>query len=235
MRAQNRSTLDGSPVAQAVIKFMEDRESFEGSSTELHKKLEGVAEKIGVSITRDKAWPKSARWLWRRVQEVLPLLVAVGIEASRAHSESGTLIALRKTSTDDVSNVSRDEYTIGKAKTPDNTPDDDASSNVSRASNVRANVSENPAEIKASDNTDITDNRYGTLSEDVRKLFKNPPEWMKAQARICREKGSPKSLTEPLAAAVSAHLYGSPEHKEDVLPAVEAQFHPLYCECAECM
>ena len=73
------------------------------------------------------------------------------------------------------------------------------------------------------------------FSQDVRQLFKNPPEWMKAQARICREKGSPKSLTEPLAAAVSARLYGNPEHKEDVLPAVEAQLHPLDCECAECL
>ncbi len=55
VKVQNRSTLDGSPVAQAIIKFMEDRESFEGSSTELHKKLESIAEEIGVSIVRDKA------------------------------------------------------------------------------------------------------------------------------------------------------------------------------------
>ncbi len=62
-----------------------------------------------------------------------------------------------------------------------------------------------------------------------------PPEWLGTQARICREKGSPKSLTGPLAAAVAAHLYGSPEHKEEVLPAVEAQFHQLDCECEECL
>ena len=42
---------------------MEDRESFEGSSTALHKKRESIAEEIGVSIVRDKAWPKSARRL----------------------------------------------------------------------------------------------------------------------------------------------------------------------------
>jgi hypothetical protein len=96
VKVQNRSTLDGSPVAQAIIKFMEDRESFKGSSTELHKKLESIAEEIGVSIVRDKAWPKSARWLWRRIQEVVPLLVGVGIDASRERNETGTTIALAK-------------------------------------------------------------------------------------------------------------------------------------------
>ncbi len=72
-------------------------------------------------------------------------------------------------------------------------------------------------------------------SEDVRKLFKNSPEWLKNQARKCREKGSTKSLTAPLAAAVAAHLYGNPEHKDEVLSAVEAMFHTLGCECEECL
>jgi hypothetical protein len=235
VRAQNRSTLDGSPVAQAVIKFMEDRDTFEGSSTELHKKLEGVAEEIGVSITRDKAWPKSARWLWRRMQEVLPLLVAVGIETARSESKQGTIITLRKTSTDDATNATEDEKPVDKPEDGGDTAPSNATSNATRASNATANATRNPADRAESGISGISGIRSGTFSEDVRKLFKNPPEWMKAQARICREKGSPKSLTEPLAAAVSAHLYGSPEHKEAVLPAVEAQFHPLDCECAECL
>src|SRR5215211_2337356 len=60
VRVQNQATLDGSPVAQTIIKFMEDRKSFEGSSTELHKKLESIAAQLGVDVDRDKAWPKSA-------------------------------------------------------------------------------------------------------------------------------------------------------------------------------
>jgi hypothetical protein len=63
VKVQNQATLDGSPVAQAVIKFMEDRDEYTGTSSELHNKLEGVAESLGVSVVRDKAWPKSARWL----------------------------------------------------------------------------------------------------------------------------------------------------------------------------
>jgi hypothetical protein len=169
IKVQNRSTLDGSPVAQAIIKFMEDRESFEGSSTELHRKLESIAEQIGVSIVRDKAWPKSARWLWRRIQEVVPLLVGVGIEASREHTGKGTQVALRKVPRNDVSNVREGGSGKGKAILADNSAGVMSGSNVRSdsnvRSNVRSNVSANPAKTKGSDNTDNTDIRYGDFSE----------------------------------------------------------------------
>src|SRR5215213_5264187 len=115
VRVQNQATLDGSPVAQTIIKFMEDRESFEGSSTELHKKLESIAEEIGVQVVRDKAWPKSARWLWRRIKEVLSLLAAAGIEADRTEDRTGSTIALRNVPGNDATNTPEDETRTGKA------------------------------------------------------------------------------------------------------------------------
>jgi putative DNA primase/helicase len=162
IKVQNRSTLDGSPVAQAIIKFMEERESFEGSSTELHKKLESIAEEIGVSIVRDKAWPKSARWLWRRIQEVVPLLVGVGIEASRERDEAGTTIALRRVPTNDAS---RDHKRVDKPDTAGNTEPDDARANARNTSNASADASRNFAETADSDSTDNTGNRFGTSWE----------------------------------------------------------------------
>jgi hypothetical protein len=166
VKVQNRSTLDGSPVAQAIIKFMEDRESFEGSSTELHKKLEAIAEEIGVSIVRDKAWPKSARWLWRRIQEVVPLLVGVGIEASRKRDEAGTTIALRRAPTDDASDASQDKKRVGKLDSAGNTDRDYARSNASDTSNASADASRNPAETAGSGNTGSTGNRSGNSWEN---------------------------------------------------------------------
>jgi hypothetical protein len=140
---------------------MEDRESFEGSSTELHKKLESIAEQIGVSIVRDKAWPKSARWLWRRIQEVVPLLVGVGIEASRERDEAGTIIALRKVPTNDASDASQHHKRIDKLYAAGNTDPDDARSNARHA----PNASRNSAEAADSGNTDNTGNRFGTSWE----------------------------------------------------------------------
>jgi hypothetical protein len=166
VKVQNRSTLDGSPVAQAIIKFMEDRESFEGSSTELHKKLEGVAEDIGVSVTRDKAWPKSARWLWRRIQEVVPLLIGVGIEAGRERDEAGSTITLQRISKNDATDASRDENRVGKRVTPGNTRPDDASANARNASNASANASRKPPQTANTGNTGNTGNRSGTPWEN---------------------------------------------------------------------
>ena len=165
IKVQNRSTLDGSPVAQTIIKFMEDRESFEGSSTELHKKLENIAEEIGVSIVRDKAWPKSARWLWRRIQEVVPLLVGVGIEASRERDEAGTTITLRRVPTDDASDASQDKKRVDKPDAAGNTEPDDARSNARNTSNASADARRNSAETADSGSTDNTGNRFGTSWE----------------------------------------------------------------------
>jgi hypothetical protein len=166
VKVQNRSTLDGSPVAQAIIKFMEDRESFEGSSTELHKKLEAIAEEIGVSIVRDKAWPKSARWLWRRIQEVVPLLVGVGIEASRERDEAGTTIALRRVPTDDASDASQDRKGVDKPNTTGNTGPDNARANARNTANASADARRNSAETRGSGNTGTTDNRFGASWEN---------------------------------------------------------------------
>ena len=159
VKVQNQATLDGSPVAQTIIKFMEDKEEHVATASGLHKMLASVAEELGVE--RDKAWPKSARWLWKRIKEVLPLLVAAGIDASREHTDKGTAIALRKVPEDDVSNVREGQSGGDKAKTADITDGLMSGSNVSGDSNVRANVSQKPAKHPASDVTDNTDIRHG--------------------------------------------------------------------------
>lgn len=108
---QNRSTLDGSPVAQAVIQIMRDRAEYVGASAELHSILQGVVEARGMA--RDKAWPKSSTWLWRRIKEVLPLLAAAGIEAHRDRHETGSTITLRRASEDDVSAAIGPQRVVG--------------------------------------------------------------------------------------------------------------------------
>ena len=97
---------------------MEDKLEYVGTSSDVHKKLEVVAESLGVSTMRDEAWPKSARWLWRRIKEVLPLLVAAGIEANRKDAEKSTKITLRKVPRNDCSNSSGDEDRKDKPGSP---------------------------------------------------------------------------------------------------------------------
>jgi hypothetical protein len=43
VKVQGQATLDGSPVAWAIIKFMEDKDEYTATSSELHSKLKVVA------------------------------------------------------------------------------------------------------------------------------------------------------------------------------------------------
>lgn len=165
VKLQNQGTLDGSPVAQAIIKFMEDKEQYAGTSSEAHKKLEGVAESLGVSIVRDKAWPKSARWLWRRIKEILPLLVAAGIEALRDDTDKASVITFRKAPTNDSSDSRTSRNRMDKGNADGIKEESNSSSNSSPASNSRNDSSPNTAYLSASGDTGITGDRYGNSSE----------------------------------------------------------------------
>jgi hypothetical protein len=165
VKVQNQATLDGSPVAQAIIRFMEDKEEYSASSSEMHSKLKVVAAQLGVDVDRDKAWPKSARWLWRRIKEVLSLLVAADIEASRDRDESAKQITLRKIPTNDGSDGSRSESRTDKGETHANTAHADGRSNGSDGANGRSNGSEKPLSNAASANNADTANRYGDFSQ----------------------------------------------------------------------
>jgi hypothetical protein len=204
-RTQNQATLDGSPVAQAIIKFMEDKEEYNATSSEMHSKLKVVAAQLGVDVERDKAWPKSARWLWRRIKEVLPLLVAAGIEASRGRDESAKQITLRKIPTNDGNDGSGGESRTGKGETHANTNPDDGRSNGRGAANGMPNGSEKPPSNTAS--ADTAD-RYGDYAEEAMT-----PEQEERIRRLVEE-GMSKTWA-----------------RRTVL----ADGHPLDCDCEVCL
>ena len=238
VKVQNRATLDGSPVAQAVIRLMQERNAYEGTSTELHKKLETVAEDIGVSVARDKAWPKSARWLWRRIQEVVPLLVASGIEATRSEEKRGTVIALRKTSTDDATNATGLENVTGKPDTGGNTTTSNATANATSVPDATANATRNPAdrvESGISGNSGIRSGDISGTPAPVREYLAKPPGWLQKQMDHCRQEGYPAGQIKALAASVAAELYGQAIRGAEILPKVEAfMTHGIGCDCEVC-
>jgi len=97
VRVQNQATLDASPVAQAVLAFMESRDEWTGLATKLHEELKDTAEDLGIDVVRDKAWPKSPLWLTRRIREVMPLLTTMGINVVIPQSrKKGTKVSLTK-------------------------------------------------------------------------------------------------------------------------------------------
>ncbi len=77
-RFQVREALEASPVAQTILKFMDNRSEWEGYAADLLKDLNTIAQQAGID-SRARLWPKDTRWLWRRIQEVRPNLKAVGL------------------------------------------------------------------------------------------------------------------------------------------------------------
>jgi hypothetical protein len=155
VRVQNQATLDGSPVAQAIIRLMEEHDECSLTSSKMHARLKAIAEEQGVDVARDKAWPKSARWLWRRIKDVLALLAAAGIEAGRTEDRSGSKITLRKIPKNVATNATGDENRTGKAKAGGNTHGDDAT----------PNATPNLADSAESGNGGNGGNRSGVFSE----------------------------------------------------------------------
>jgi hypothetical protein len=72
-------------------------------------------------------------------------------------------------------------------------------------------------------------------SHGVRELFSKPPQWLQNQADHCRRQGAPRSQMVALANAVAFALCKDSTRGSEVLATVEAQFHPLDCECGECV
>jgi hypothetical protein len=228
VKVQNQATLDGSPTAQAVIKFMEDKEEYTATSSALHKSLGVVAEELG--LDKDRAWPKSARWLWRRIKEVLPVLAAAGIEATRGRDESAKQITLRKLPTNDGSDGSRRESRADKGETHANSDPDDG----------RSNGSENPASSAGSANTA---NRYGNFSEtarlsiaDVLEEMNRPDTGAAKNAELYRRgEITAENAVEWITKAVLVRRGMDAAGWERHAPAVEAALtHPLDCDCEEC-
>jgi hypothetical protein len=174
VKVQNQATLDGSPVAQAVIKFMEGKDAYTGTSSEMHSKLKVVAAQLGVDVDRDKAWPKSARWLWRRIKEVLPLLVAAGIEAGRMEDRTGSKVTLRKTPRNDATNATQGEHREGKPKTDGIKAEDDATAHATSRSNATPNPTENADRYAGYGNSGNSGNRNGDISETTDDLGEHP-------------------------------------------------------------
>ena len=91
--------IEASVVATTLVSFMEDKEDWEGSPTELHGALEDIAATQKISI-KAKTWPKAPNVLTRRLNELETNLLEVGIEyVCRKGGKGRKIISLRKTAT----------------------------------------------------------------------------------------------------------------------------------------
>ncbi len=114
---QNAEAIDDSPVAQVVIAFMEDKTHYQATPTDLLLELQVKAIEMKQDV-KQREFPKTPNWLWRRLQVVATNLMALGIKVSR-DKDGARLITFTKIYESGVNGVS------GVLKNEQKSEDDD--------------------------------------------------------------------------------------------------------------
>lgn len=179
VKAQNQGTLDGSPVAQTVLSFMEGRNRYEGSSSDLHGKLVEEAEKLNIDTKKDKTWPKSSSWLWRRLKEVLPMLAAMGIRADKVEKETGSKIILERTTSGPEPDPPDPGSKAGEAWQHNS----DAARNAASEYSAKVSAGERTADSPGSNGSKSGQLSYSLLEQE-RKKHKNEEQTGEKTGRL---------------------------------------------------
>ncbi len=90
IKTQNEEVLAGHPVAQALLAFMEDREGWRGSPSELYEHLTQEAEKL--NLAKSRGWPKTPNALTRKLNTLRVNLEEAGIFVETTRIEKSRFI-----------------------------------------------------------------------------------------------------------------------------------------------
>jgi len=94
---QNKAAIDASPVAQTILEFMFTRNEWSGASSDLFTELFNLASANKLEIGGSYGFPKSATWLWRKINLIKTNLTAMGISVTHGEEVTNNTITLRKT------------------------------------------------------------------------------------------------------------------------------------------
>jgi hypothetical protein len=92
---QATEALQASPIAEALLFFLEQLSGWSGTPTALLTELNKIAEQAGVN-QKNRLWPKEVRWVWRRIKEVRPDLLAAGWQADHREVNGKAQIELTR-------------------------------------------------------------------------------------------------------------------------------------------
>jgi len=85
VKGQIEEAAHASPVATVLLDFMQSREEYEGTPTDLFKALISHAKGLEIS-TRQKSWPRAPHVLSRQLNELVPSLKALGLNVEVSKS-----------------------------------------------------------------------------------------------------------------------------------------------------
>lgn len=105
---QNEAALDASPVGTALIMYMNDRDLWEGTASDLLNVLEKQAQELKINI-KSRDWPKDPSWLSRKLQLVHSNLAEKGIKVIRDEKARPRRVVIQKIQENTVVPVGTDE------------------------------------------------------------------------------------------------------------------------------
>lgn len=108
IEAQNREAIAGSLVGEALLKFMEDIDNWEGTATELLVELEKVAEDMKISI-KTRSWPKNGQSLSRKLNTLRTNFQEEGINFDVNHDGKKRILSITKAMENSVNCVNASE------------------------------------------------------------------------------------------------------------------------------
>jgi hypothetical protein len=91
LKDSQTASVESSPVGEAINLLMLNKDSWIGTATELMAELANVADD---AMTRNPAWPKSARWMTGTITRLAPALRSRGIDVERKRTGDSRLISL---------------------------------------------------------------------------------------------------------------------------------------------
>jgi len=148
----NEAAIEASPVAQAIMVYINEKKHFEGKPTELYKELTEVAEFNNIK-TKYSQWPKNANWLSRKLKEVKENLKAMGVivEFDKISEQRIIRIYLK----DQEDGLTRNENMIELNEASDDNKDDNTTNDVMLP------FAQNEDYDESDDNDDISSNYIG--------------------------------------------------------------------------
>lgn len=97
IRSQNDEILQDSLIATAVLQFMDDRDEWTGTPSQLLKELKAVAANQEVDVEKEKDFPRAANVLSRRLNSLKTNLADEGIKFKSGGKDKKRMIYLERT------------------------------------------------------------------------------------------------------------------------------------------
>ena len=106
---QTEMLVNENIVASTLFTFMEGKDEWKDSVTELLKKLTEIAEFEGINTKNDKSWPKAGNILSRRLNELSTSLKKMGLSTTISTSGKSRWVHLQKIKEADQQKVETSE------------------------------------------------------------------------------------------------------------------------------